>query len=123
MSRTAKTHRLTALEVKKFADSGVKTPLHDGGGLYLRRRNSALLWSLRLTDPLTSAEQWHRLFPDDPQGGYPHKGLAEARAEARRLWSTRSNGVDPRVERRRHADAQREAHSQASLAAERRITL
>jgi integrase len=123
MSRTAKTHRLTALEVKKFADSGVKTPLHDGGGLYLRRRNSALLWSLRLTDPLTSAEQWHRLFPDDPQGGYPHKGLAEARAEARRLWSTRSNGMDPRVERRRLADAQREAHSQARLAAERRITL
>ena len=94
MSRTAKTHRLTALEVKKFAESGVKTPLHDGGGLYLRRRSSTLLWSLRLTDPLTSAEQWHRLFPDDPQGGYPHKGLAEARAEARRLWSTRSNGVD-----------------------------
>lgn len=124
MSRTAKTHRLTALAVKKFADSGAKTPLHDGGGLYLRRRNSTLLWSLRLTDPAGQRRaQWHRLFPDDPQGGYPHKGLAEARAEARRLWSTRSSGVDPRVERRRLADPQREAHSQARLAAQRRITL
>ena len=123
MSRTARTHRLTALEVKRYAESTQSAPLHDGGGLYLRKRSCTLLWTLRLSDPVTGAQQWHRLFPDDPQGGYPHKGLAEARAEARRLWSTRSRGVDPRAERRRLADAQHEAQAQARLAAERRITV
>lgn len=123
MARTARTHRLTALAVKKYAESSQTGVLHDGGGLYLRKREHALLWTLRLTDPLTGAQQWHRLFPDDPQGGYPHKGLAQARAEARRLWSTRSNGVDPRAERRRLAEAQRDAQAQARLADERRITV
>jgi integrase len=123
MARTARTHRLTALAVKKYAESSQTALLHDGGGLYLRRREQALLWTLRLTDPVTGAQQWHRLFPDDPQGCYPHKGLGEARAEARRLWSTRSSGVDPRAERRRLAEAQRDADAQARLADERRITV
>jgi len=44
----------------------------------------------RLTDPANRAQQWHKLFPDDPLGGFPHKTLADARAEAERLWATRS---------------------------------
>jgi len=124
MGRTAKTHRLTALAVRKYAgDATVQAPLHDGGGLYLRKRGTALHWTLRLTDPATGAQQWHRLFPDDPLGTYPHKSLAEARAEARRLWSTRSGGVDPRAERRQQIRARKEADAQALLASERRITV
>jgi hypothetical protein len=84
MGRTAKTQRLTALSVRKYVDdSSAQAPLHDGGGLYLRKRGAALHWTLRLTDPATRSQQWHRLFPDDPLGTYPHKGLADARAEAR----------------------------------------
>jgi integrase len=124
MGRTAKTQKLTALAVKRYADdASARAPLHDGGGLYLRKRSAALHWTLRLTDPATGADQWHRLFPDDPLGRYPHKGLADARAEARRLWSTRSAGVDPRAERRRQIRVREEAEAQERLAAERRVTV
>jgi integrase len=124
MARTAKTHRLTALALKKYAEDEASTaPLHDGGGLYLRKRDASLHWVLRLTDPATGAQQWHRLFPDDPLGVYPHKSLADARAEAKRLWTTRSDGIDPRVERRRRIEAEQQARDEARLAAERRLTV
>jgi len=124
MARTAKTHRLTALALKKYAeDPGTTAPLHDGGGLYLRKRGAALHWVLRLTDPASGAQQWHKLFPDDPRGIYPHKSLADARAEAKRLWATRSEGVDPRAQRLRRIEAERKAQDDARMAAERRLTV
>jgi len=124
MGRTAKTQRLTALAIKRYAqDPEATAPLHDGGGLYLRKRGTALHWLLRLTHPANGAQQWHRLFANDPTGVYPHKSLGDARNEARRLWSIRSGGVDPRAERRRRIDSDRAAAEQARLAAERRITL
>jgi len=124
MGRTARTQRLTALAVRKYADDpSAKSPLHDGGGLYLRKRGAALHWTLRLTDPASGAEQWHRLFPEDPLGTYPHKSLADARAEARRLWSTRSSGGDPRAERRRQIRAREEADAQQRLAHAPRTTV
>ena len=50
MGRAAKTQRLTALALKKYANNAAVTaPLHDGGGLYLRKRGSALLPSGRWT--------------------------------------------------------------------------
>jgi hypothetical protein len=110
--------------LKKYADDvTAAAPLHDGGGLYLRKRGSALHWVLRLSDPASGAQQWHRLFPDDPQGVYPHKSLADARGEARRLWATRSAGIDPRTERRRRIEAEQEARTEARLASERRVTI
>ena len=124
MSRTAKINRLTALSVRTFAANPNRGALlHDGGGLYLRKRAASLQWTLRLTDPATGAQQWHRLFPEDPQGVYPHKTLAEARAEARKLWATRSDGVDPRAERRHRIETQRRAEAEAQLADDRRLTL
>ena len=102
MGRTAKVHRLTALAAKRYAEAFAQTkPLHDGGGLYLRKRGASALWYLRLTEPSTGAQQWHRLFPDDPAGSFPHKSLADARLEARRLWDLRSSGIDPRARRER----------------------
>jgi hypothetical protein len=44
-------------------------------------------------------------------------------AEARRLWSTRSSGIDPRAERQRQIRAREEAEVQERLACERRITV
>jgi integrase len=124
MARTAKTHRLTALALKKYAeDMAATSPLHDGGGLYLRKREASLQWVLRLTDPVTGAQQWHRLFPHDPLGVYPHKSLIDARSEAKRMWATRSDGVDPRAERRRRIEAERLERDAAKLAAERRLTV
>lgn len=96
-------------------------PLHDGGGLYLRKRGASLTWVLRLTDPANGSQQWHRLFPDNPSGTYPHKSLADARQEAHRLWTTRSGGIDPRAERRRNIEARQTAESSRRAALERRI--
>ena len=126
MARTAKVHRLTALAVKRYADGARHTaPLHDGGGLYLRKRHASALWYLRLTEPATGAEQWHRLFPNDPAGGFPHKSLADARSEARRMWDLRSSGVDPRAQRDRQIQMQmqKDLEVEAELEAQRRLSV
>lgn len=124
MARTARTHRLTALAVRKYAnDPRMTAPLHDGGGLYLRKRGASLTWVLRLTDPGNGSQQWHRLFPDNPSGTYPHKSLADARQEAHRLWTTRSGGIDPRAERQRDIEARRTAESSQRAALERRVSI
>ena len=124
MARTAKVHRLTALAVKRYADGARHTaPLHDGGGLYLRKRDASALWYLRLTEPATGAEQWHRLFPNDPAGGFPHKSLADARSEARRMWDLRSSGVDPRAQRDRQIQMQKDLEVEAELEAQRRLSV
>jgi len=50
MGRTARTHRLTTLAIKRYAaDVTATAPLHDGGGLYLRKREAGLRWVLRMT--------------------------------------------------------------------------
>jgi len=124
VGRTAKLHRLTALVVKRYAEAATQArPLHDGGGLYLRKREASARWYLRLSDPATGAQQWHRLFPDDPAGDYPHKTLADARAGSRRLWDLRSTGVDPRVQRA-HAIGEAKARADAlEQEAQRRLSV
>jgi hypothetical protein len=63
MARTAKVLRLTALAVKRYAEATRQTaPLHDGDGLYLRKRDASALWYLRLTEPPNGAGHWHCLF-------------------------------------------------------------
>ncbi len=124
MARTAKLKVLTDTAVRAYVKAGDPAKaLHDGGGLYLRKRDAGAYWYLRLSDPATGAEQWHRMFPDDPAGHYPHKSLADARDEAARLWRTRSEGIDPRAKREQTI---REAHAQAladAEAARRRLTV
>jgi hypothetical protein len=66
MARTAKLKTLTDQTVKAYVKTGdPSTALHDGGGLYLRKRDAGAYWYLRLTQPATGAQQWHRMFPDD----------------------------------------------------------
>lgn len=120
MARTAKLKRLTAIAAKRYADDpAAAAPLHDGGGLYLRKRAAGAYWYLRLSDPATGVQQWHRMFPDDPAGAYPHKSLSDARSEAERLWSVRSGGLDPRAQRERDIQA-RHAQDQTEREASRR---
>lgn len=113
MGRTAKTKRLTAIAVKRYAEGPNTTKeLHDGGGLYLRKRSEGVYWYLRLTDPVTGANQWHKMFSGDPEGDYPHKTLSDARAEAGRMWEIRRHGIDPRAEQKRSI----EQHELAAVA-------
>lgn len=124
MARTAKLKVLTDRAVKAYAASGDPgKPLHDGGGLYLRKRDAACYWYLRLTDPAEGTQQWHRMFPDDPSGYYPRKGLGEAREEAERLWRQRSEGHDPRALRKERIADARARKLEAEEAARRRVTV
>ena len=124
MPRTARTRVLTALAVKRYAEGPpTKKELHDGGGLYLRRREGGAYWYLRMSDPSTGATQWHRMFPEDPLGAFPHKSLADARSEAERLWQVRSQGLDPRAERLRLIEEKRQQEQAAQLLAERRLSV
>lgn len=99
MARTPKTKVLTALAVKKYVNSPASGDLHDGGGLYLRKRQSSCWWYLRLKSPATQLQTWFKLFPDDPNGAYPQKSLEQARQAAEAVWSQKSAGLDPRLER------------------------
>jgi integrase len=124
MARTAKLKVLTERAVKAYVTTGDPSKaLHDGGGLYLRRRDAGAYWYLRLTDPATGAQQWHRMFPDDPAGHYPHKSLADARAEAEKLWRTRSEGHDPRAQRQQRIAADSARAREAAEADRRRLTV
>jgi len=124
MARTAQLRRLTDRKVKAYAEDGKQTaPLHDGGGLYLRKREAGCYWNLRLTDPATGAQQWHRMFPDDPAGHYPEKSLAQARAEAERLWRLRSEGHDPRALRQHAIEAEAAKRRDAEEAKRRQISM
>ncbi|MDQ2735112.1 MAG: tyrosine-type recombinase/integrase [Pseudomonadota bacterium] len=104
-------------------DPATLAPLHDGGGLYLRKRDTVALWYLRLTEPATGQEQWHRMFPDDPAGGYPDRSLLDARAEAKRLWGLRSQGTDPRAQRLEIIASKRAADLEAVAAKKRKVTV
>ena len=124
MARTAKLKVLTDAAVKSYAKVGdASKALHDGGGLYLRKRDAGAYWYLRLSDPATGAQQWHRMFPDDPAGHYPHKSLANARDEADRLWRTRSEGHDPRALRLQRIASENARAREATEAERRRITV
>jgi len=117
-------HRLTALAVKRYVeDPSAVAPLHDGGGLYLRKRDASALWYLRLTEPATGAQQWQRMFPEDPFGGYPHRSLIDARVEAKRLCDVRSQGTDPRAQRLQLIADRRRANLEKAAAEQRQVTV
>ncbi len=124
MARTAKLKVLTDKAVKAFAKAGEPSKvLHDGGGLYLRKRDAGAYWYLRLTEPATGAQQWHRMFPDDPAGHYPYKTLADARDEADRLWRQRSEGHDPRELRNQRISSTIARAREAEELSRRRLTV
>jgi integrase len=124
MARTAKLKVLTDKAVLAYVKAGDPAKaLHDGGGLYLRKRDAGAYWYLRLSDPATGAQQWHRMFPDDPAGYYPHKSLADARTEADKLWRIRSEGNDPRALRLQTIAAENARAREAAEAERRRLTV
>jgi integrase len=121
MGRTAKLSTLTDSDLKSYIkDASATSPLHDGGGLYLRKRDVGAYWYLRMTEPATGAQQWHRMFPDDPSGHYPRKTLADARTEAAKLWRLRSEGHDPRALRQQRIEEEA-AQARARLEEQRRL--
>jgi integrase len=95
--------------------------LHDGGGLYLRRRSEGAYWALRQISPATGARTWAALFPDVT---YPAATLAEARraANTARLRAAQQ-ATDLVRDRRAAAQAIRAEAAAQALEAQRTLTL
>lgn len=119
--RTKGTARLTETAIKAWLNKTGPDTLHDGGGLYLRRRAEGAFWSLRQVNPLTGARTWAGLFPGVP---YPTATLAEARrktAEARLRAAAEPTDI---VRDRQAALATKRAEAAATeLEEQRRVTV
>lgn len=114
MPRSAATNRLTDIKIKSYLkDESKTTPLHDGGGLYLRKRATGAFWVLRLPCPTTGKDQWHQVFAGEANPCYPTRTLADARIKAGALRAERATGIDPREARRKRA--RREAEAEEAL--------
>lgn len=120
-SRTKGTARLTEAGIKAWLNKGGTDSLHDGAGLYLRRRAEGAFWSLRQVNPLTGARTWAGLFPGVP---YPTATLSEARrktAEAR--LRSASEPTDIVRDRKAVLATKRAESAAANLAEARRVTV
>ncbi len=95
--------------------------LHDGGGLYLRRRGSGAYWALRQVNPISGTRTWAGLFPGI---AYPEATLAEAR---RKAAEARLRAADSPTDLVRERIATKKAAKQAAaaldLAAQKRVTV
>ena len=119
--RATGTNRLTDTAIKAWVRKGDADALHDGGGLYLRRRAEGCFWSLRQVNPLTGARTWAGLFPDVP---YPTATLEEARRKANAARLAAAAGPTNVVHDRQEALAAKRAEvAAAQLEALRRLTV
>jgi integrase len=70
---------LTDAAIRSWVSKGGSKALHDGSGLYLRRRANGAFWALRQNNAATGKRTWASLFPNLP---YPKASLAAARKAA-----------------------------------------
>jgi len=113
--------QLTDVTIRAWLRSNNGDALHDGGGLYLRRRESGAYWSLRQVNRLTGTRTWAALFPDVP---YPTATLAEARRKAGEARLQDAKAHTDVVRDRQAKLAARKAEAEAAeLAAQRRLTV
>lgn len=120
--RSAGVEQLTDLKVKQWLRKPDGEPyLHDGGGLYLRRRADGAFWALRQVNPLNGSRTWAALFPGV---SYPEATMAEARkrASAARLRAT-EEPTDLVRDRRAAVELKRAGVAAAEAEARRRITV
>jgi integrase len=95
--------------------------LHDGGGLYLRRRGAGAFWALRQVNQITGKRTWAGLFPGI---AYPDASLAEARRKAAEARFRAADGPTDLVRERLAAkQAAKQAVSELQIAAQKRVTV
>jgi integrase len=95
--------------------------LHDGGGLYLRRRGAGAFWSLRQVNPESGTRTWAGLFPGI---SYPEASLADARRKATEARLRAADAPTDIVRERKAAKAAAQQAAAASEAeAQRRISV
>lgn len=115
--------RLTDTAIRAWLKKSAPDTLHDGGGLYLRRRGESAFWALRQVNRQTGARTWAALFTD-PSVPYPQASLAEARDRAAAARVRESTDKADLI-RLREADRVRRAAEKAAaeLEAQRNITV
>ncbi len=119
--RATGSDRLTDTAIKAWLRKPGADALHDGGGLYLRRRAGGAFWSLRQVNPLTNARTWAGLFPDVP---YPAATLADARRKADQArLSAATQPTDIVRARKATLTAKRAEAAAAALDTQRRLTV
>jgi len=120
-TRATGTERLTDTAIRSWLQKEGPDSLHDGGGLYLRRRASGAFWALRQTNAETGERTWAGIFPDV---AYPAATLKAARRKAieARLRAT-DKPTDIVRERRAAKETARTDAAEAALEATRRLTV
>ena len=119
--RATSLERLSALAVKSHSHGGLNTkPLHDGGGLYLRKFSENWYWYLRGTSPVTGRPTWIAIRPGVP---YPATTLEHARNDARGMRSNVANGIEADADRKAAIKLARDIKAAEQVAQLRNITL
>ncbi len=120
--RAVNIERLKAIDVGRHVENSNSTkPLHDGGGLYLRRFDSSKwFWYLRYTSPVTKRETWAAIDPGIP---YPRTSLARAREAARAMRVQVADGEDISIEREKALDQKRADRVELAERARADVTL
>lgn len=112
------TKQVTYMAIEKLTDRTIanakpetsKQWLNDGGGLYLRIRNSGeKSFYFRYRHPTTGQPDWLQL------GRYPDMSLAEARVRATKYRALKADGIAPDAHRNNLRRQQQEAERQARL--------
>lgn len=122
MPRRAQSFRRhTAKEIDEYIkDGGTVAPLHDGGGLYLRKLATGWYWYLRATSSVTAKPTWISLCDGV---AYPNASLKDARAKADELRNLNGQGKDILEERRRTREEERTKIEVVKEAKRRQITI
>lgn len=122
--RQGSSHRLTDTAIKAWLRNAQPDTrldgsdlLHDGGGLYLRRRSDGAYWALRQVNALTKTRTWSAILPGVP---YPQASLADAR---RRATDARTKAADGPTDLVRDRRAKLAAARAATEESARRITV
>ncbi len=122
--RQGSSHRLTDTAIKAWLRNAQPDTrldgsdlLHDGGGLYLRRRSDGAYWALRQVNALTKTRTWSAILPGVP---YPQASLADAR---RRATDARTKAADGPTDLVRERRAKLAAARAATEESARRITV
>lgn len=115
--------RLTVKAIEAYLKGGVHTPLHDGGGLYLRKRAAGAYWYLRQATS-DGGRTWVALFPPGPSASFPHRSLEDARRAAvdARVKKDESGQDMNTLRRQQQAEEAKRAQEEA-LARSRAVTV
>ena len=113
-------HLLNDQKIRAWLKGTANTALHDGGGLYLRKRAGGAYWSLRQVNPHTGKRTWAGLLENH---AYPSASLHDARKAADAGRALALENTDLVRHKAAKISAAKEAQAAAALEQQRRQTV